>query len=252
MKNKKRFHQLASLVLGVYIMSVVSGCNEHHVKSGSGRVSDPIEELGIEGKYEVKFLPLNTSLAGISNAKAKIHIVADHISVVLDMQDSPSMTLHSQFIYTSSVCPSDIHDVNKDGFIDPQEAAKVLGPILIPLDSDLSSQMDGITEFPSSDSLGRYHYVQEGLLSHLIADLQSPDLNPKDELGKLNHGQQLKLEGKVIVIQGVPEDLYVPGSISSIGTNSDRVTLPIACGKISRVLLEESETSESEEDIWMK
>jgi hypothetical protein len=249
MKNKKRYHQLASLILGVYIMSVVSGCNEHHVKSGGGRVLDPIEELGIEGKYEVKFLPLNTSLAGISNAKAKIHIVADHISVGLDMQDSPPMTLHSQFIYTSSVCPSDIHDVNKDGFIDPQEAAKVLGSILIPLDSDLSSQMDGITQFPSSDSMGKYHYAQEGLLSLLIADLQSPDMNPRDELGKLNSGQKLKLEGKVLVIQGVPEDVYVPGSVSSIGTNSDRASLPIACGKISRVLFEESETSESEEDM---
>ena len=249
MKNKKRYHQLASLVLGVYIMSVVSGCNEHHVKSGSGRVSDPIEELGIEGKYEVKFLPINTSLAGISNAKAKIHIVADHISVELEMQDSPPMAIHSQFIYTSSVCPSDIHDVNKDGFIDHQEAAKVLGPILIPLDSDLSSQMEGITQFPFSDSMGKYHYAQEGLLSYLIADLQSPDSNPRDELGKLNHGEKLKLEGKVLIIQGVPEDVYVPGSISSIGTNSDRATLPIACGKISRVFLEESETSESEEDM---
>ena len=251
MSKKESYNQMASLVLGVCIMSGMAGCQEDHAKTKvrGGQKTEQIEEIRIDGKYEVKFVALNTSVSGVSNAKANIHVIADRISVGLEMKESPAESTHSQFIYSASECPNDLNDTNNDGYIDPVEASKVLGSILIPLDGDLSSQTSGLDDFPVSDSMGNYSYYQESILSDLISDLKSKDMNPDDELVKLLPKQNLQLEGKVIIIQGISDEVYLPGSIQTIGTNSDRATLPIACGKISRIVPEESETIETEENI---
>jgi hypothetical protein len=177
-------------------------------------------------------------------AKGNIHVIADKISVEINAKESPAMTGHSQFIYSASECPTELNDINNDGYIDPQEASSVLGPILIPLDGDLNSQDQGADIFPVADSMGAYSYYSEGFVSDLISDLQTLDPDPKDELGKLHQNEKLKLEGKVIVIKGIPEDQYLPGSIATFTNESDRATLPIACGKIVRVLPGESQVAE--------
>ena len=238
MNTKTTFQQLASLVLGICIMTAFSSCNNQHVKSGTRQHSDTMEEFTIDGNYEVNFLPLNSSVGGVTNVKAKIHVIADQITVKLNVKDSPPMTTHTQFIHDSTVCPGEIDDVNNDGFIDPVEAVSVLNGILIPLDGNLNSYDEGMTQFPISNAIGNYNYYQEGILSLLI-----------DDLVKLGNDENLKLEGKVVVIYGIPEDIYLPGSIRNIGPSTDRAALPIACGKISRKILEETETSESKTDV---
>jgi hypothetical protein len=238
MNTKKSFHQLASLIFGVCIMTAFSSCSEHRVESGPRLHVDTFEELTIDGTYEVKFSPLNSSVGGVTNVKAKIQVIADQISIGLKVIDSPPMTTHSQFIHNSTECPAEIDDVNGDGFIDPMEASSVLNEVLIPLDGNLNSQEEGTAQFPISNSIGAYTYFQEGILSSLLEDLSM-----------LGHDQELKLEGKVMVIYGIPEDTYLPGSIQNIGTTSDRAALPIACGKISRKILDESETSEPDTDV---
>ena len=249
MNKKTIYKQLASLVLGACIMSALTACSEEKVKSDRGYKAEPIEELGVEGKYEVKFSALNTSVAGMTEAKATIHVIADQISVGLEVKDSPATTIHSQFIYTASECPTELNDSNNDGFIDPVEAAKVLGSILIPLDGDLNAQEDGMTIFPTANGVGSYSYYQEADFLRLVADLQSPDLNPKDEFIKLNGREDLKLEGKVIIIQGIPEESYLPGSIRVIQPDTDRAALPIACGKIIRTNQTDIEVNESDASL---
>lgn len=252
MTKRNIYQQFASLVFGVCIMTAFTGCSKGEMGNGAGgrrNEAQPIEELTIEGNYEAKFTALNSSVSGMTSAKAKIHVIADQISVSLDAKDSPALSIHSQFIYTASECPTEVHDSNNDGFIDSVEASKVLGAILIPLDANLNSQLEGIETFPLADSLGSYKYYQEGVLSKLLADLQSLDPELNDELGKLPVGKDLKLDGKVIVIQGIPEEVYLPGSIRAPSYASERMALPIACGKITRVLLDESATHEEEETI---
>lgn len=246
----KTYSQLTSLLLGACVLSALTSCGGK-VSTGGGegqrQKPNPIEqELKLEGKYEAKLASLNSSVSGFTTAKAKIHLVADSITAEISVKDSPSMTIHSQFIYTANECPTDAHDTNSDGFIDPLEASKVLGPILIPLDAELNSQLEGSDLFPVSDVMGSYVYYKEGIISKMISDLQSVDQDTNDELGKLNAGENLKLEGKVIVIQGVSEDIYLPGSVRTFDGLSERATLAIACGKITRVLNEESETTEPE------
>ena len=249
MSKKSTYTQFISLVLGASLMTAMISCTDESFHPAQNKTSNQLEESQLEGRYEVKFSPLNSSVSGITTGKAKIRIIADKISVSVDITDSPSKALHSQFIFTASECPTEIHDINNDGFIDQVEAAKVLGSILIPLDGDLNSQDQGEAYFPWSDSLGNYSYYQEGEFSSMLADLRAPDLNLQDEIIKLIPGNNLKLQGKVIVIEGVSQDDYLPGSIQSIGSNSDRKSLPIACGIIKRTLLEDSETTEADEDV---
>lgn len=233
-------------------MSMLASCGQSSSGGGKGNgsknpyVENP-QELGITGRYIAKFKSLNSSVAGITTGEAKIQVIGDQITVAVDVKDSPANTVHTQMIYAANECPTEAHDTNSDGFIDPVEASKVLGKVLIPLDSDLNTQLDGIQEFPSSNFLGNYSYYKEGILSSLIADLQAPDQDDKDELGKLDTKEELKLEGKVIVIQGVASDTYLPGSVRTFEGASDRATLSIACGQITRVMLDDSETSGPEE-----
>ena len=240
------YKQIASLVFGACVMSMLVSCSKS--SSGGGEKAkdnyriDPVE-LGLTGRYIAKFRSLNSSVAGVTAAEAKIQVVGDQITVSMAVKDSPASTIHSQFIYSASECPTEAHDTNSDGFIDPIEASKVLGKILIPLDADLNSQAEGSQDYPQSNFLGTYTYYKEGVLSNLIADLRSPDQDEKDEVGKISADEELKLEGKVIVIQGIANEVYLPGSVRTFEGLSDRATLSIACGKITRVMNDESETS---------
>ncbi len=247
MSKKSTYTQFVSLVLGASLMTAMISCTDESLNPTHKKNTNLLEDSPIEGRYEVKFSPLNSSVSGLTAGKAKIRIIADKISVGIEITDSPSKAIHSQFLYTASECPTEVHDVNNDGFIDQVEASKVLGSILIPLDGDLNSQDQGETHFPWSDGLGNYSYYQEGEFSSMLADLTAPDLNLQDEIIKLVPGHDLKLQGKVIVIEGISEDAYLPGSIQSLGSNSDRKSLPIACGVINRALLEDSETSEGDD-----
>ena len=249
MSKKSTYTQFVSLVLGASLMTAMISCTDESFHPAKNKTTNQLEESQIEGRYEVTFFPLNSSVSGITEGKAKIQIIADKISVSVEITDSPSKAIHSQFIYTASECPTEVHDINNDGFIDQVEASKVLGSILVPLDGNLNSQDQGEAHFPWSDGLGNYDYYQEGNFSSMLADLTAPDLNLQDQVIKLIPGEALKLHGKVIVIEGVSEDVYLPGSIQSIDANSDRKSLPIACGIINRALLEDSETTEGDEGV---
>jgi len=235
MPKRTSSFQLASLIFGACIMSSLVSCGERHVASGGGNSANPILRVDkVEGKYKVQFTPLNSSVSGYSLVAAKIKINKDQIIVRINAKEAPASTLHAGAIYNAETCPFEIHDLNNDGFIDPLETYKVIGEALIPLDGDLNSQEAGSDLFPYADMMGAYLYEQTGVFSSMLSDLMSADFNPHDNLSKLARGEKLKLEGKVVVIHGVAEETYLPGSIQSIGQLSERVALPIACGKIVR------------------
>lgn len=243
------YKQVSSLVIGVCIMPFLTSCSGES-KSATNKSSpqkNPYsQELGLEGRYTVKFDGLNSSVAGNPHAEAKIQVVADKVAFAVNVKDSAASTTHATLIYSGTECPSEIHDTNSDGFIDPVEASEVLGQVLIPLDGDLNSQEQGLDNFPTTDFLGSLSYYKEGELSLMLADLKAPDSNVKDELAKLEENQELSLDGKVMVIQGVASDVYLPGSIRAFEGVSDRASLSIACGKISRTMIDEFETGEGQ------
>lgn len=241
------YKQLTPLVFGASVMTMLASCGGG-VKSGSGesgspsRNQNPIqpevsEELGLVGRYEVQFESLNSQIGGNTSATGMLQVMGDQMVVDIDVDYSLPNTPHSQFIYSGSECPSPMgHDTNNDGFIDPVEASAVIGDILVPLDSNIDGQDLGLNEFQSANVLGKYSYYIEGVLSSLLADLHTPDLNQNDELAKLKSTEKFKLEGKVVVVQGIALTEYLPGSVRTHEGTSDRGSLIKACGKIKRVM----------------
>jgi len=247
MTKKTIYKQLTSLVFGACVMTMLVSCGGG-VKSGAGvsgtpsrdanRVQEEVsEELGLVGRYEVQFESLNSQIGGNISAEGKLQVMGDQIMVDLDVKDSYANTPHSQFIYSGAECPSLMsHDTNNDGFIDPIEASAVIGDILVPLDSNIDGQDLGLNEFQAANVFGKYSYYIEGALSSLLADLHAPDMNQNDETVKLKSNEKFKLEGKVVVVQGVAQTEYLPGSVRTHEGTSDRGSLIKACGKIKRVM----------------
>ena len=173
MTTFKNCQQLTALILAVSCLTFLSSCSEKKNSASNLKAADKIEELTLEGRYQAQLKPLNTAVGGFSTGKVDIQIMADNINVHIKTKDTPAGTMHSQFIYSADECPNYQHDSNDDGFVDPFEASKVIGSILIPLDADLDSQHSGIEMFPVADALGFFHYYKEGTISKLIADLKS-------------------------------------------------------------------------------
>lgn len=252
------YKKFSSIVLGACFISMLVSCGNNVATGGGEAEKNPFqeqeqndnngsgegkEELGLVGTYSVDFDSFNSDLSGYILATGKFEVMGDLFSSTIDLRYANPMVTHYQFIYEGTECPSLKHDTNDDGYIDPIEASKILGKVLIPLDNDLNSQLGGLNTFPMTSHFNSYLYTREGSLSSLESDLKAPDLNLRDGLKKLAPGEELKLEGKVVVIHGISRDTYPSGSIQIAEGTSVFETLPVACGKIVRNIIPESTTT---------
>ena len=229
-KGEILMRRLSIFVLFLIIVSC-------HPKSSS--TGDGLSEMNsprLQGRYQSYLTALNTSVSGFTQSVVDITIRGDQFSATVEVKDGPSLSYHSQNIYLASRCPDDSIDYNEDGFVDSLEASSVLGNILLPLDEDLTSQELGLDQWPLSDGLGNYFYHKESDLSLLLADLFAEDINPNDLFIKLKRFSSFNFEGKVVVIAGIPDDSYIPGSVMAREGESERRSLPIACGYLRRVI----------------
>ncbi len=227
------FNFSINLSLFLFFVLACSSCGKSSSGGGIGIQENTARTQ--EGKYRIDFQPLNPSLAGMTDALGFLQVKGDQFSLAIEVRNAPALSMHAQQMYFSDFCPDESHDTNYDGNLDPLELSMALGKVLLPLDDDLSSQQAGAERSPISDYLGQYKYDKEESLLKILSDLYGPDLDPKDQLRKLQPTDVFTLEGKVVVLFGVQEETYLPGSIRSLGNASDRASLPIACGKVIRV-----------------
>lgn len=186
--------------------------------------------------YLAKFHTLNPQINGIIAGSSTIYITADQIKAFVRLFAGSPETWHMQNVFIGDRCPDIQDDLNLDGFIDIQEAYKVVGDIIIPLDGDISSQKSDLYVFPVANESGSYSYEKAAKFKHFIADLKKTDKNEDDNIIKLDPYEELNLEGKVIIIQGVASDVVVPASVASYGSRKISQTLPVACGVFKRTL----------------
>ena len=239
--------KLTKKCLLIFTLLFVASCSKH--SSGGGKSMSTVEAPSVSGNYSVHFSALNTSVSGLTQAEAKMHLFGDQFSVTLEVKDTAPLTVHQQNLYYASECPSEKDDLNDDGFIDSRELSKLVGQVLIPLDDNISNQDEGLQLYPHSDAFGSYLYTKEDSFFRMISDLFSPDMNLKDNIRKLSSGQPFVLVGKVVVLFGIQEDLYLPGSVQSVDDESERSSLPIACGVIKRSSMTEPELGEGENSM---
>lgn len=154
--------------------------------------------------------------------------IADDFQAMVDATEATA-AIHRQFIYSGSRCPTTSDDANGDGFVDAAESIAVTGPALVPLDSDLRSQTAGAV-FPAG---ANYSYDESASYAEMLADLQLPDTNTSDSLGKLGVGEELNVGSRVIVVHGVPATTTLPPTVVGVDSLSPQQSLPIACTVLS-------------------
>lgn len=154
--------------------------------------------------------------------------VADEFRAMVDATEATA-AIHPQFIYAGSRCPTTADDTNGDGYVDAAELIAVTGQAIVPLDSDLKSQSAGGV-FPSGSN---YSYDESTSYAAMYADLQLPDTNTNDFIGKLAVGEELSLGTRVVVVHGVPASTTLPPTVVGAAGLSPQQALPIACTVLS-------------------
>lgn len=216
------------LALSLTLLGGVVSCGSDDDDDDGGITPQLQQE---QGTFRATLTPLNAEkIPGDRTGTAEFTIDGDTFRAKVMVNGAP-MALHAQHVHAGAACPTLEADTNGDGFIDVVEGVPTYGPILIPLDGDLSSQDAGGSEFPSGSS---YEYQQETSYAAMLGDLNLPDPDTEDAVTKLN-GELLNLEGRHVIIHGVMESEDLPESVASIADLPNHVTLPIACGVIEQV-----------------
>ncbi len=237
-QNKITF--LTILLLSGSLLTLVS-CGKSD--KNSSRAAVPVvsvsphveeEQQDDQGIYKAILRPINSEISGETSGTIEFRIEGDDVVVESSIRGAPAGVKHLQNIFVSSRCPEIKADTNKDNVIDLMEAMTQTGLILIPLDSDLSEQLDGIEYGPIANTAGSYIYRRSSTLSRILADLRSPDPDLHDSIVKLPEGKDLMLGGRVVMIHGVKSNSNIPDSVKSISYLTKEQSLPIACGVLIR------------------
>jgi hypothetical protein len=239
MKQRKFF---STILIGTCLLTLASCGNDNDDSSNGSTGSGAREEqqLDDQGVYRAVLSPLNTNVAGNTSGTVEIRVEGDEVIAESNVTGAPAGVKHLQNITFSSACPAENADVNNDSFVDAAEAAVSTGPILIPLDSDLSDQLNGMSYGPIANSAGMYFYRRSSTLSNILGDLRSVDPDITDPVIKLSPEQDLNLANRVVVVHGVASSANLPGTVTSYGDLPASQTLPIACGKLVRISNEDT------------
>lgn len=228
---------LSTILIGACLITLASCGSDDDDSSSSAPQEQQQDDQGI---YRAVLKPLNTNANHSTSGTVEIRIEGDDFIVNSTVTGAPAGVKHLQNVTLLTACPTEGNDLNNDSYVDILEAAASAGPILIPLDSNLSAQLDGISYGPIANGSGSYVYRRSTSLTDLLADLRSPDPDPADALVKLPDGQDLNLAGRVVLIHGVNSSANLPSSVATINDLSASQSLPIACGELVRVTSEDT------------
>jgi len=180
--------------------------------------------------YTATLTPLNAGTHDISgrtlvlpaaSGNATITLQGDVVTVRIEMNGVTAADIHPQHIHAGPRCPGPSADVNGDSFLDVIEGLPDYGPILVNLDSDLSSNPAGT--FPMAGGSGvneasSYAYSATGSRTHIQDEIQTA----------------LKLGTRHVVIHGIDLSSGLPDSVATLGTLPSELTLPVACGELTQ------------------
>lgn len=236
MKNQKL---VSTIFLGTCLFTLAScGGDSGGGGSSSSRQEQQLDDQGI---YRAVLKPLNSAVAGNTTGTVQIRINGDDVVVESNVIGAPAGVKHLQNITTATACPTT--DTNGDSYIDIAEAQ---GKILIPLDSDLSEQLDGMDFGPIANGSGSYVYRRSTTLSMMLADLRAFDPDPLDPVVKISAEQDLNLDGRVLIVHGVDSSTNLPDTVATTGSLTKEQSLPIACAQLVRITSEEAARAETE------
>lgn len=223
----------------IFIMMALLGfvaCGKNGGGSGSGgSVTQAAAREMVEaapGTYYAILRPVNFYSNGfIPYGSAFFTLQGDQLQVSTSLDDDQAVP-HRQTLHMGTRCPTQADDSNADGFVDYEEAMKVVGSALMPLDDDLNSQMAGKDIYPRGRGMT---YKKVVSLSKVNADLWKSDEDPSDNVMKLSHGQGIGFEGRVVLVHGTAPQSSFPSSLASYSGEQANISLPVTCGVLGKI-----------------
>lgn len=217
----------------IFILSTLIACGGSGGGSGeSQRQEGSAAEEAVDGIYHAHLRPLNPRSNGfLPHGGATFRVEGDVLTVKTYLDDNASVT-HRQSVHVGTRCPDLSDDRNGDRFIDYPEAIAAVGPVLIPLDGDISGQEKGAESYPRGTG---FTYTRTSNLSAMLTDLWEVDPVPGDEFVKLNRSEGMRLVGRVVLIHGTYGGAHLPASLQGRGSEVANLSLPVVCGVIAPV-----------------
>ena len=179
--------------------------------------------------YVARLAALNTTVTGSKAAgEATFTIKGDSLTIAVSASGVPKDIEHWQHFHgftdgRAAACPAPSADANHDGIIDVVETGAA-GTTMVPFSGDPVSMDVPHGTYPKASATGALQYRETVSLNALEA-----------AFAKAFDGQKLDLDRRVVFVHGVPAASKLPASVASLGPIPAQVTLPIACGKITRV-----------------
>lgn len=202
-------------------------------------VQMPEGNLAIEFDQKASYLavltPTNSVIARDISGNVNINREEQSLVAYVRFAGGDKEIGHTQRIHVGTACPTLEQDANGDGIIDINEAMDFVGPVLIPLDGDLSTQDRGSSVYPVSDIYGNYWWEDVVTFDRFLADLRDQDFDLEDDIVKLGEDKSFDLEGRVVLIHGVKAETLLPSTVTTRGRLANHQTVPVACGILKRV-----------------
>lgn len=222
-----------ALSMSALLLTTACGKKESH-SSSTGQQSETLEDAGL---YRSVLTAVNHGIGGNESEGAVTLKVTDtNFEVKIGMDKAPGGAQHAQYIYAVDRCPKMENDLNNDGVIDIAEGFADAKHILLPLDGDLNNRNGG-SLFPRSNSQGYYTYSRVASLNNMLENLRDPVAS--ESYLTLSEGDKLNLEGKILVVMGVPNNTVIPDSFRGLEGQKSSSSVPIACGEIKRIMNED-------------
>ena len=228
-------------IISIFFISSCNVSKQSNQSPHSNTAIDPIElpiDSEIEGQYLAVFETINPELSTKITGAFTFSVEKEIDELVMDVRltNSGGNLIHAQNIRAGNRCPNLQDDVNLDGIIDAIEGEAVYGKIFIPLDGDVSSQSSHDGEFPTADNYGNYIYAKLTSFTTFMEDLRKESEGYQDYI-KLKKHEPLNIARRVVVIQGMSEEIILSPSVGSVGQMEAHQSIPIVCGVIKKVLL---------------
>lgn len=228
-----KFDSAKRLSLVMFTLLIISACGGKKSGGNSAVMNNFELQDDVDGVYQANLSALNETVAGKTTGTMTIRMYGDELVAEGAIAGAPEGIKHYQFITAGPECPTLAHDVNGDQLIDAEEALNAAGKVLIPLDSNLKTQIDGMDFGPIANPAGAIVYRRSTSVTTMLDDLMSEDPDPTDHLLKVSPFESFVLTGKKVLIMGVSAAL--PDSAKGLGTMSAAESLPIACGELNRI-----------------
>lgn len=180
--------------------------------------------------YEAHLTSMNAANTGSAGkGEATFVVSGDKLVVHIKMDGVPANIEHWEHFHgfasaAEASCATPAMDANSDGLVDLLETEPVSGTTMVPFNDQPQDMVIPTHTYPHATDKGTFEYTKVVPLGRLEATF-----------ARVYSGGKIDLDKRVVYVHGVPEALQLPRSVGSLGPIPSHVTLPIACGEISRV-----------------